>query len=92
MALKSKGKKLPKPESAEMGKVKEAPKAKKAKRPAGNLAEGMHQSGDAIDGAGQVAIKVTAELAKEAPKTTATNKTKGDSMELPKGDAEGRLC
>ncbi len=91
-SLKSKGKKLPKAESTEMGKVKEAPKASKSKRPSGNLAEGMHQSGDAIDGNGMAVMPVTSEMASMAPKTGSTDKSKGESVELPKGDNEGRHC
>jgi hypothetical protein len=90
--LKTKGKKLPKPEAGEMGKVDKAPSTAKGKRPSGHLADGVHQSGDAIDGQGAVEMKVTSEMASMTPKTTPTDKSKGDSMELPKGDSEGRHC
>ena len=79
--------KMPQAPSAEKGCVKEAPSSKKKSLPQATAPAGVSSG----DGDGQK-IAISADMAKMAPKTSPSNtKVKGESMEMKKPDAEGKL-
>lgn len=84
-SIKSKGAKLPKPPSTKMGEVAEAPKTKGTSVPTATAPAAVSKK----DGDGSK-VQVSAETAKMAPSAKGSKKEQGQSVAMPKGDAEDR--